>query len=93
MTFEQAQTQTAPVRINQDLRPLHSMQGRTKSWAYVPQWLEALMGQREREIIRHPQARFLQEDQEGNRYPNHQKWIESPVGTMLICGRSQKILG
>jgi hypothetical protein len=58
----------------------------------VPAWLEALLGAREREILRHPQCVFLHEDQEGNRYPNHQQWIESPVGTMLIDSRRRCIL-
>lgn len=80
------------MRINQDLRPLHSMRNRTKSTAFVPAWLEALLGVRERDIIYHAQARFLQEDQEGNRYPNHQQWIESPVGTMLTDSRLRRIL-
>lgn len=80
------------MRVTQDLRPLHSMRNRTVSPAHVPPWLEALMGAREREIVYHPQARFLQEDQEGNRYPAHQQWIESPVGTMLIDGRQRRIL-
>ena len=80
------------MRINQDLRPRYSDRNKTVSRAYVWPWLEALLGQREREIVYHPQARFLQEDQEGNRYPAHQQWIESPAGTMLIDSRLQRIL-
>jgi hypothetical protein len=80
------------MRINQDLSPLYSLRNRTTSIINVPAWLQALLGQREREIIYHPQARLLQEDQEGNRHPNHQQWIESPVGTMLIDSRLRRIL-
>ena len=80
------------MRVNQDLRPLHSMRNKTQSTAHVPPWLQAQLGAREREIVYHPQARFLQEDQEGNRYPNHQQWIESPVGTLLIDSKAQRIL-
>lgn len=80
------------MRVNQDLRPRYSDRNKTVSRAFVPQWLDAMLGQREREIVYHPQARFLQEDQEGNRYPGHQQWIESPVGTMLIDSRLQRIL-
>jgi hypothetical protein len=65
------------MRVNQDLRPLHSFRNKTTSRVSVPAWLEAQLGQREREIIYHPQARFLQEDQEGSRHPNHQQWIGS----------------
>jgi hypothetical protein len=80
------------MRINQDLRPLYSLRNRTKSTASVPAWLEAQLGHREREIIYHPQARFLKEDQEGNRCPSHQQWIESPVGTMLVDGHLRRVL-
>jgi hypothetical protein len=80
------------MRTNQDLRPRHEDRNKIVSRAFVWPWLDALLGQREREIIRHPQARFLQEDQEGHRYPAHQQWIESPVGTMLIDTRLRRIL-
>lgn len=80
------------MRTNQDLRPRYSDRNKTVSRAYTPPWLDGQMGQREREIIFHPQARFLQEDQEGNRYPAHQQWVESPVGTLLIDSRLQRIL-
>jgi hypothetical protein len=80
------------VRINLDLRPRFSDRNKTISRAYVPPWLAAQLGQREREIVYHPQARFLQEDQEGNRYPAHQQWVESPVGTLLIDSHLRRIL-
>ncbi len=79
-------------RINQDLTPLYSLRNRTKSFMCVPPWLESLLGVRERSIIYHPQARTLHEDQEGNRYPSHQQWIESPLGTMLIDSQRRAIL-
>lgn len=80
------------MRVNQHLQPRYSDRNRAVSQAFVPPWLEALLGQHERGIIYHPQARFLQEDQEGNRYPAHQQWIESPVGTMLIDSHEQRII-
>lgn len=81
------------MRVNQNLEPLHSFRGRKVSTTYVPDWLQELLGAREREILYHPQVRLLHEDQEGNRYPAHQQWIESPVGTMLIDAKRQCILG
>jgi len=82
-----------PVRINQDLRPEYGVRLYKTSRVYVPPWLKKLLGAREREIIYHPHAQFLQEDQEGNRYPSHQQWIEAPVGTMLIDAKQRRILG
>lgn len=58
----------------------------------VPEWLDNVMGQRERTILHHPAARFLQEDREGNRLPDHQQWIESPAGTLWIDSVEKKIL-
>ncbi|WP_404667029.1 hypothetical protein [Roseateles asaccharophilus] len=78
--------------MNQDLTPLHSVAKRTTSRMYIPEWLRSLAGPREMQILQHPHACTFQEDQEGNRYPPHQQWIESPVGTMLICSRERKIL-
>lgn len=80
------------MRVNQDLSAPHSIAARTQSSMYVPPWLWELAGQREREILEHPHARTFHEDQEGNRYPAHQQWIESPAGTMLIDSRARKIL-
>lgn len=80
------------MRTTQDLRPRYSDRNKTVSRAYVWPWLEALLGEREREIVYHPQAQCLQEDQEGNRYPPHQQWIESPAGTMLIDSQLRRIL-
>ena len=63
-----------------------------RSAVHVQKWLEPLLGVRELEITYHSQARFLQEDQDGNRYPRHQQWIESPVGTILIDSRLKAII-
>lgn len=79
-------------RVKQDLTAPHSIASRTTSAMYIPPWLASLAGHRELEILQHPHARTFQEDQEGNRYPAHQQWIESPVGTLLICSRERKIL-
>lgn len=62
------------------------------STAYVPDWLDNLMGHRERTILHHPAAQFLQVDGDGTRLPAHQQWIESPAGTMLIDSHARKIL-
>ena len=60
---------------------------------HVPQWLMPILGAHDREIICHPQARFLQVDQDDNRLPRHQQWIESPVGSMWVDARQKKIIG
>lgn len=60
---------------------------------FVPAWLIPLMGEREKAIINHRRAKFLREDLDGNRYPDHQQWIESPVGTMLIDSKKKAIIG
>jgi len=60
---------------------------------YVPAWLESIIGVREREILQHPEGRIYQVDNDGNRLPTHQQWIESPVGTMWIDSKMKKIIG
>lgn len=60
---------------------------------YVPPWLNAIMSPADRAIVQHRLARFLTQDNEGNRLPAHQQWIESPVGSMWIDAKEKAILG
>ena len=60
---------------------------------HVPAWLIPLLGEREKAILCHRDTKFLHEDLDGNRYPNHQQWIESPVGNMLIDAKKRQIIG
>ena len=59
----------------------------------LPDWLVPLLGHRELEILRHPSCRFLKEDQDGNRLPDHQQWIEADVGTFWIDSQRKQIIG
>lgn len=64
------------------------------SWAYIPPWLDALMGERERAIMTHPYVRALHMDRDGNRLPNDQMLLETPDGdSFLICATTQRIIG
>lgn len=60
---------------------------------HIPEWLEPLLSQNDRDIMTHPMAVFLQEDPDGNRLPGHQQLIESPVGSMYIDSIQKAITG
>lgn len=60
---------------------------------YVPPWLTRISGDREKAILDHPQAKIFEVDNDGNRLPAHQRWIESPVGSMWIDSKMKKIIG
>lgn len=60
---------------------------------YIPPWLNAILSPQDRAIVAHPQSKALNEDQEGNRLPMHQQWIESPIGSIWIDAKAKAILG
>lgn len=60
---------------------------------YIPSWLIALCTESDLEIIQHREAMFLQVDSDGVRLPDHQQYIESPAGAMLIDSQKKAIIG
>ena len=62
--------------------------------AYIPTWLVALLGVRELRILAAPDVQFLQVDNEGNRLPSHQQWIESNLeGRFWVDAQVKQIIG
>lgn len=60
---------------------------------HIPSWLDAILAESDRKIIMHPNVKVLAVDNEGNRLPTHQQWIESPAGSMWIDAKKKVIVG
>lgn len=68
---------------------------RKGSHLHIPEWLDAIMGKREREIINHPTAYTSNHDSDypDNRLPVGQQHIKSDIGRFTISGRKRQIIG
>lgn len=60
---------------------------------YVPAWLGAAMGQRERSVVDHPQVRTEYRDQDGERLGPYQQRIVAPIGSFIIDSLKRRIIG
>lgn len=63
-----------------------------RTHAYIPPWLEPLLGARERAIVEHPQVRVLAVDQDGNRLPQFQRQLETPDGRRMTIDSQRRAI-
>lgn len=79
LTFSRRYTQ-----VHQPDGPLHG---------YIPPWLQPLLSERERAVLRHRKVQFSNRDQDDNFLGRGMQRIHSPMGSFLVDANRRMVTG